>query len=105
MGPNCTGTGGAYRLDQPDDIAFLYSFGIDPASWSRSLGGASPANEASLRPETRTKPHSPFETQTGSGSVSHSVSNRDAPWIAVRRSSPEPVFVNPCGTSGGPTTM
>lgn len=26
--PNCTGVGGAYRLDQPDDLAFLASFGI-----------------------------------------------------------------------------
>jgi hypothetical protein len=32
VSPNCTGTGGAYRLDQPDDIAFLGSFGITPAS-------------------------------------------------------------------------
>jgi hypothetical protein len=29
--PNCTGVGGAYRLDQPDDIAFLAGFGITPA--------------------------------------------------------------------------
>jgi hypothetical protein len=27
---NCTGVGGAYRLDQPDDLAFLASFGITP---------------------------------------------------------------------------
>jgi Trypsin len=26
----CTGVGGAYRLDQPDDLAFLASFGITP---------------------------------------------------------------------------
>jgi hypothetical protein len=26
----CTGVGGAYRLDQPDDLAFLGSFGITP---------------------------------------------------------------------------
>ncbi len=28
--PNCTGIGGAYRLDQPDDLAFLAGFGITP---------------------------------------------------------------------------
>jgi hypothetical protein len=28
--PNCTGTGGAYRIDQPDDLAFLATFGIEP---------------------------------------------------------------------------
>ncbi len=28
--PNCTGVGGAYRLDQPDDLAFLASFDITP---------------------------------------------------------------------------
>jgi len=28
--PNCTGIGGAYRLDQPDDLRFLASFGITP---------------------------------------------------------------------------
>ena len=28
--PNCGGKGGAYRLDQPDDQAFLASFGIRP---------------------------------------------------------------------------
>ena len=28
--PNCTGIGGAYRLDQPDDLAFLAEFGIEP---------------------------------------------------------------------------
>ena len=28
--PNCTGVGGAYRLDQPDDLAFLASHGIRP---------------------------------------------------------------------------
>ena len=28
--PNCTGKGGAYRLDQPDDQAFLASHGIAP---------------------------------------------------------------------------
>ncbi len=27
---NCTGLGGAYRLDQPDDLAFLKSFGVTP---------------------------------------------------------------------------
>jgi hypothetical protein len=26
----CSGVGGAYRLDQPDDLAFLASFGISP---------------------------------------------------------------------------
>ncbi|MDP9242355.1 MAG: trypsin-like serine protease [Actinomycetota bacterium] len=26
----CSGIGGAYRLDQPDDLAFLRSFGIRP---------------------------------------------------------------------------
>lgn len=26
----CSGVGGAYRLDQPDDLAFLASFGITP---------------------------------------------------------------------------
>ncbi len=28
--PNCTGKGGAYRLDQGDDLAFLAGFGITP---------------------------------------------------------------------------
>ena len=28
--PNCTGVGGAYRLDQPDDLAFLAEFGVTP---------------------------------------------------------------------------
>lgn len=28
--PNCTGVGGAYRIDQPDDLAFLADFGITP---------------------------------------------------------------------------
>jgi hypothetical protein len=28
--PNCTGVGGAYRLDRPDDLAFLAGFGITP---------------------------------------------------------------------------
>jgi len=28
--PNCTGVGGAYRIDQPDDLAFLAGFGITP---------------------------------------------------------------------------
>ncbi len=28
--PNCGGKGGAYRLDQPDDLAFLAGFGIRP---------------------------------------------------------------------------
>jgi hypothetical protein len=28
--PNCGGKGGAYRLDQPDDLAFLSGFGITP---------------------------------------------------------------------------
>ena len=28
--PNCTGVGGAYRLDQPDDLAFLAAHGIVP---------------------------------------------------------------------------
>jgi hypothetical protein len=28
--PNCTGIGGAYRLDQPDDLAFLADHGITP---------------------------------------------------------------------------
>jgi hypothetical protein len=28
--PNCTGVGGAYRLDQPDDLAFLADHGITP---------------------------------------------------------------------------
>lgn len=28
--PNCTGIGGAYRLDQPDDLAFLAEHGITP---------------------------------------------------------------------------
>lgn len=26
--PNCSGTSGAYRLDQPDDLAFLATFGV-----------------------------------------------------------------------------
>lgn len=30
--PNCTGVGGASRLDQPDDLEFLAGFGITPAS-------------------------------------------------------------------------
>jgi hypothetical protein len=28
--PNCGGIGGAYRIDQPDDLAFLATFGIAP---------------------------------------------------------------------------
>lgn len=28
--PKCTGVGGGYRLDQPDDLAFLATFGITP---------------------------------------------------------------------------
>ena len=28
--PNCTGVGGAYRIDQPDDLAFLAEFGVTP---------------------------------------------------------------------------
>jgi hypothetical protein len=28
--PNCTGVGGAYRLDQPDDLEFLADFDITP---------------------------------------------------------------------------
>ena len=28
--PNCTGVGGAYRLDQPDDLDYLAGFGIVP---------------------------------------------------------------------------
>jgi hypothetical protein len=30
VSPNCTGIGGAYRLDQPDDLAFLATFGVTP---------------------------------------------------------------------------
>jgi V8-like Glu-specific endopeptidase len=30
LSPNCTGIGGAYRLDQPDDLAFLAEFGVTP---------------------------------------------------------------------------
>jgi hypothetical protein len=30
LSPNCTGIGGAYRLDQPDDLAFLAAHGITP---------------------------------------------------------------------------
>ena len=30
LSPNCTGMGGAYRLDQPDDLAFLADHGITP---------------------------------------------------------------------------
>jgi hypothetical protein len=30
ISPNCTGIGGAYRLDQPDDLDFLADFGITP---------------------------------------------------------------------------
>jgi hypothetical protein len=30
MNSNCTGIGGAYRLDQPDDLAFLKRFGVTP---------------------------------------------------------------------------
>ena len=30
LSPNCTGIGGAYRIDQPDDLAFLAEFGITP---------------------------------------------------------------------------
>jgi hypothetical protein len=34
FGPNltCSGTSGAYRIDQPDDLAFLATFGISPPS-------------------------------------------------------------------------
>ena len=42
-----------------------------------------------------------FEAQTGSGPASHSVSNRDAPWMAVRRNSPSPVFVKAWASPGG----
>jgi hypothetical protein len=28
--PDCTGVGRAYRLDQPDDLAFLAEFGVTP---------------------------------------------------------------------------
>ena len=30
--PNCASGGGAYRLDQPDDLAFLDTFGVQPAA-------------------------------------------------------------------------
>ncbi|HET9346113.1 MAG TPA: trypsin-like serine protease [Candidatus Limnocylindrales bacterium] len=30
LSPNCTGIGGAYRIDQEDDLAFLAEFGIEP---------------------------------------------------------------------------
>ncbi len=30
LSPNCTGIGGAYRLDGPDDQAFLASYGVAP---------------------------------------------------------------------------
>jgi hypothetical protein len=30
ISPNCTGIGGAYRLDQPDDQAFLRTYGVAP---------------------------------------------------------------------------
>jgi hypothetical protein len=30
LSPNCTGIGGAYRLDQPDDLAFLAAHGVTP---------------------------------------------------------------------------
>ena len=30
VSPNCTGTGGAYRVDTADDLEFLAEFGIDP---------------------------------------------------------------------------
>jgi hypothetical protein len=30
LSPNCTGIGGAYRLDQPDDLEFLADHGITP---------------------------------------------------------------------------
>lgn len=30
ISPNCTGTGGGYRLDQPDDLTFLAEFGVTP---------------------------------------------------------------------------
>jgi hypothetical protein len=30
ISPNCTGTDDEYRIDQPDDIAFLPSFGVTP---------------------------------------------------------------------------
>ncbi|MGH3478641.1 MAG: hypothetical protein ACRDQD_17610 [Nocardioidaceae bacterium] len=26
----CSGVGGAYRLDQPDDLGFLATFGVTP---------------------------------------------------------------------------
>ena len=35
------------------------------------------------------------ETHSGSGCPSHCVTNSAAAWIAVKRSSPEPVLVNP----------
>src|SRR5687768_14473943 len=44
------------------------------------------------------------DAQTGSGAVTQSVLNAGAQWIAVSRSSPEPVFVKPCGMSAGPMT-
>ena len=30
ISPNCTGTDDEYRIDQPDDLAFLASFGVTP---------------------------------------------------------------------------
>ncbi len=30
ISPNCGGIGGAYRIDEPDDLAFLAGFGIHP---------------------------------------------------------------------------
>jgi hypothetical protein len=27
---NCAGGGGGYRIDQPDDLTFLASFGVTP---------------------------------------------------------------------------
>jgi len=30
ISPNCTGIGGVYRVDQPDDQSFLASFGVTP---------------------------------------------------------------------------
>jgi hypothetical protein len=31
LSPNCTGTDDEYRIDQPDDLAFLASFGVTPS--------------------------------------------------------------------------
>jgi len=42
----CSGVGGAYRLDQPDDLAFLASFGITPDLGELGSFGPNPSSAA-----------------------------------------------------------